>query len=67
MPATAHLAERAAAVGLLGAVLLNEPLISLLDGMPGGVPGLYLYVFAVWGLLIALVAAIMHGARSGGG
>jgi hypothetical protein len=31
------------------------------------VPGVYLYIFAVWGLVIALIWAVMHGERLGGG
>lgn len=67
MPATARLAERAAAAGLVGAVLLNEPLIRLADGWIAGLPGLVVYVFAVWALLIGLLAAVMRGGRLGGG
>lgn len=67
MPATARLAERAAAAGLVGAVLLNEPLIGLADGMLAGLPGIYLYVFAVWALVIVLVALVMRGEQIGGG
>ena len=67
MPATGRLAERAAAVGVVGTVLLNEPLIRLADGIVEGVPGLYLYMFAVWALLILLVWAVMRGERLGGG
>ena len=67
MPATARLAERAAAIGVVGAVLLNKPLIALADGAVAGLPGVYLYVFAVWALLIVLVWAVMRGERIGGG
>ena len=67
MPATARLAERAAAVGLVGAVLLHEPLIRLSEGWVAGLPGLVVYVFAVWLLLIVLLAAIMRTGRLGGG
>ena len=67
MAATAQLAERAAAVGLLGVVALNQPLIRLADGMIAGLPGLFVYIFAVWGLGIALVALVMRGGRLGGG
>jgi hypothetical protein len=67
MPATTRLAERAAAAGVVGAVLLNEPLIALADGAVAGVPGVYVYIFAVWALLIALVWAVMRGERIGGG
>jgi hypothetical protein len=59
MPATARLAERAAAAGLFGAAAFNAPLIELFDGAGTGAPGLVVYVFVVWGLLIAAVAAVM--------
>lgn len=67
MPATVRLAERAAAVGLVGAVLLNEPLIGLAEGWIAGLPGVVVYVFAVWALLIGLMVAVMRGGRLGGG
>ena len=67
MPATARLAERAAAVGLVGAGLLNEPRIRLSDGQVAGLPGVGVYVVAVWLLLIVLLAAVMRTGRLGGG
>ncbi len=50
--------QRLAALFLLGFLLLNYPLLDLFAG-PGyvlGIPALYVYVFAVWALLIALMA-----------
>jgi hypothetical protein len=67
MPATVRLAERAAAAGALGVVLLNDPLISLLDRVAAPLPGLYLYVFGAWAAVIALVALTMARPRDGGG
>jgi hypothetical protein len=67
MAATHRLAERAAAVGLLLAVTLNEPLMRVADGTIAGLPGLIVYVFGVWGLGIALLALVMRGGRLGGG
>jgi hypothetical protein len=67
MPATGRIAERAAATGLAGAVLLAEPLIGLADGTVAGLPGLYLYVFLVWGLVILVLGLAMRRERIGGG
>jgi hypothetical protein len=66
MPATARLAERAAAAGLFGAVAFNAPLIELFDRVGGSYPGLVVYVFVVWGLLVAAVATVMRRARPPG-
>jgi hypothetical protein len=43
---------------LLGCLLLTYPLLSLFnsDAMAFGIPVLYLYLFAAWALLIALIA-----------
>ena len=58
-------ARRDRLVGLFvaGALLLNPPILNLFGGTFFGWPVLYLYLFAVWGLLIAGVAfAIERGA-----
>jgi len=50
--------QRLAAAFLLGFVLFNYPIISLVN-KPGevfGIPLLYLYIFGVWALLIGLMA-----------
>ena len=54
--------QRLVALFLLGFLLLNYPLLILFSG-PGrilGVPVLYAYVFAVWALLIALMALVVE-------
>jgi hypothetical protein len=50
--------QRLAALFLLGSLLLNYPLLDLFAGTSHvlGIPVLYAYVFAVWALLIALMA-----------
>ncbi|TVQ54806.1 MAG: hypothetical protein EA355_11115 [Rhodobacteraceae bacterium] len=67
MPATGRIAERAVAVGLGSAVAFNEPLIAMAEGAVAGMPGLYLYIFGVWGLAILLLGLAMRRERIGGG
>ena len=57
--------QRLIALFLLGALLLNYPIFSLFAGstLVFGVPLLYVYVFAVWALLIALVALVVERRR----
>ena len=54
--------QRLAALFLLGCLLLNYPLLNLFAGPAQvlGIPALYLYVFAVWALLIALMALVVE-------
>lgn len=54
--------QRLAALFLLGVLLLNYPLLHLFAGASeiAGVPLLYLYVFAVWALLIGLMAFVVE-------
>ena len=54
--------QRLIALFLLGCLLLNYPLFSLFAGSAHlfGVPVLYIYVFFVWALLIALMAAVVE-------
>lgn len=53
--------KRLVAVFLLGTVLLNSPLIVVVEGGGlFGVPPLLLYVFAVWAGIIALLALIVE-------
>ena len=54
--------QRLIALFLLGLLLLNYPLLDLFAG-PGqvfGIPILYVYVFAVWALLLALMAIVVE-------
>lgn len=55
--------QRLIAVFLGGVLLINYPLLSLFDRPQpdvGGVPLLYFYVFAIWMVLIALMAWIIE-------
>ena len=57
--------SRLAAVGVLGFLLLNYPLLSLVD-LPRqvlGIPLLWLYLYLVWGALIAALALIVRKAE----
>jgi hypothetical protein len=50
--------ERLVALALLGLLLFNYPVLSLFstDATVLGVPVLYAYLFASWGLVIGLMA-----------
>ncbi len=50
--------KRLVALFLLGCALLNYPILSLvnLETLVLGLPLLYVYIFGVWSLLIALTA-----------
>jgi len=54
--------QRLAALFLLGFLLLNYPLVSLFAGTAQifGVPLLFIYVFAAWALVIALLALVVE-------
>lgn len=54
--------QRLIALACLGGLLLNYPLLSLFnsDRTLLGVPLLYAYLFAVWALLIGLLAAVVE-------
>jgi len=54
--------QRLVALFLLGVLLLNYPLLNLFanTGVVLGVPVLYAYVFAVWALLIGLMALVVE-------
>jgi hypothetical protein len=54
--------ERLIALALLGFLLFNYPLLSLFstDGTVLGIPVLYAYLFASWGLLIAAMALVVR-------
>ena len=56
---------RLVALFLLGCLLFNFPLLHLVS-MPGeilGIPVLYAYIFAIWALLIALMALVVERGR----
>jgi hypothetical protein len=56
---------RLVALFLLGFLLFNYPLLHLFSG-PGevlGVPLLYAYIFAMWALLIGLMALVVERNR----
>lgn len=56
--------ERTLAVALLAIVLFNQPLLRLFDlgasTTVAGLPVIYVYLFAAWGLVIALLAAALE-------
>ena len=54
--------QRLAALFLLGCLLLNYPVLHLfsVQGELFGVPLLYVYLFAVWALLITLMAIVVE-------
>ena len=54
--------QRLIALFLLGCLLLNYPLLHLFSGQGEilGVPVLYAYLFAVWALLIGLIALVVE-------
>ncbi len=57
--------ERLVAVFLTAAILFNYPLLSLFDKPEPflGLPLLYVYMFAVWGCVIAVIAWIVERAN----
>lgn len=54
--------QRLAALFVLGCLLFNYPLLALFNRatMLGSIPILYVYVFAAWALLIALLALVVE-------
>ena len=56
---------RLVAVFLLGVLLFNYPLLALFNRtvLILGVPLLYAYIFAAWGLLIGLAALVVERSR----
>jgi hypothetical protein len=57
--------QRIVAVGVLGFVLFNYPLLALFDQetMVLGVPLLWAYLFVAWALLIAAIAVLVGRSR----
>ena len=56
--------DRLVGLFIAGVVLLDPPLLNLVGGTLFGIPSLYLYLFAVWALLIAAVAIAMRGSAA---
>jgi hypothetical protein len=58
--------QRLVAVFLIGMLLLFSPIITLPDRpqLLFGLPILFLYLFAVWGLLIAAMALVVRGGKN---
>jgi hypothetical protein len=54
--------QRLVALFLLGCLLLNYPLLTLFVGPvhAWGIPLLYVYVFAVWAVLIGLIMLVVE-------
>jgi hypothetical protein len=57
--------QRLIALFVLGCLLFNYPVLSLFNVAAAafGVPVLYAYVFAAWGLLVALMALAAESRR----
>ncbi len=57
--------RRLTGIFLLGWVLLNYPILSLFNRPTsfGGIPLLYVYMFASWVLIIGLIAVIARSGR----
>ncbi len=55
-------------VFLLGCVLFNFPILSLfnLDRSVFGIPMLYIYLFAVWAVVIGLIGLAQRSVRPSG-
>ncbi len=54
--------QRLVALFVLGGLLFNYPLLALFNRsvLVGGVPLLYVYIFAAWALLIGLLALVVE-------
>jgi len=54
--------QRLAALSMLGCLLFNYPFLALFNdsGSLFGIPVLYAYIFAAWGLLIFLIAMVVE-------
>ena len=54
--------QRLAAIFMMGAILLNYPILSLFTRSAdlGGIPLLYAYVFVTWTLVIGLMALVVE-------
>ncbi|MBK7469333.1 MAG: hypothetical protein KAX84_03160 [Burkholderiales bacterium] len=54
--------QRLVALSMLGCLLFNYPFLALFNdpGILFGIPVLYVYIFAAWGLLILLIAMVVE-------
>lgn len=57
--------QRLVALFALGVALFNFPLLALFDraATAFGIPVLYVYIFSVWAVLIALLALVIERRR----
>ncbi|MCZ7562888.1 MAG: hypothetical protein M5U08_02965 [Burkholderiales bacterium] len=57
--------QRLVALGLLGALAFNYPILGLFNRAVAvlGIPLLYAYIFAAWALLIAAMALVVERGR----
>lgn len=62
MAAQESTGQRLIALGVLGAWLLNYPILALFGnhGLVAGIPVLYLYLLVTWGALILILALILE-------
>jgi len=54
--------QRLVALSMLGCLVFNYPILELFNrsGTILGIPVLYAFIFAAWGLLIALMALVVE-------
>ena len=52
--------QRLVALGILGVLLLNFPLLGLPGGYWGVIPAPLLYLFGAWALIVVLAAAVVE-------
>jgi hypothetical protein len=54
--------QRLVALFMLGCLVFNYPILALFNGSGTvlGIPLLYFFIFAAWGLLIALMAVVVE-------
>ena len=54
--------QRMVALSMLGCLVFNYPILELFNrsGTVFGIPVLYAFIFAAWGLLIAMMALVVE-------
>lgn len=64
-PGVDRVGQRLAAVAAAGAVALSYPVLAAadVDGRMVGIPVLYVYLFAVWAVLIGSLALVIERRR----